>query len=157
MIFSLENVGLVPDLPGWHIVTSHPVVGWDQWLETDDKHHPASESINTIHYVFPARVDYLRQLHIANQNGVFSPPIDPPFPLTISMRQTRLALVQLGIYASIPPALDALPEPTRTFVQIEWEYGSVVERFNPFVVALASALSLTEEQIDQLFILASQI
>lgn len=157
MIFSLEQVGLVPDLPGWHVVTSHPVDGWEQWLEVGSEGHPTSESANTIHYVFPTRIDYLRQLQLANQNGVFSPPIATPFPLVVTMRQTRLALLHHGLHAQVLAAIDALPEPDRSFVQIEWEYGGVVERFNPYVMGLAAGLSLSEEQMDQLFVFASQL
>ena len=36
--------------------------------------------------------------------------------------------------------------------QIEWEYAATVERTNPLIAALASALALTPGQVDALFV-----
>lgn len=41
--------------------------------------------------------------------------------------------------------------------QIEWEYAATVERSNPLIAALASALSLTGSQVDDLFVAGSAL
>lgn len=157
MIFAQLEVGLVAEVVGWHVITTHEVPGWETWLNACGQDYPSFPDGPTVNYVFPTRIDYLRQLQLANQNGVFSPPIATPFPLVVTMRQTRLALLHHGLHAQVLAAIDALPEPDRSFVQIEWEYGSEVERFNPYVMGLAAGLSLSEEQMDQLFVFASQL
>lgn len=69
----------------------------------------------------------------------------------ITMRQTRLALLQQGLLASIDAAIAALPEPDKSAVTIEWEYAAVVERSSPWVQAMATGLGLTDVQLDDLF------
>lgn len=70
--------------------------------------------------------------------------------LSSTMRQARLALKQQGLLANVQSNINALPEES----QIEWEYGSVVERNSPLVASLGAALGLTETQLDDLFKLA---
>jgi hypothetical protein len=76
----------------------------------------------------------------------------------ISMRQCRLHLLQTGKLELVQPAIDSMPEPTRTAANIEWEYGSVVRRDSPLVAQLAPVLEwTTPEAIDQEFIAAAQL
>lgn len=79
-------------------------------------------------------------------------PLPEPVPQKLTARQARLALHSIGKLADVPAAIAALPEPQKTNAEIEWEYATYIERNNPFVAVLASALQLTDEQIDQLFI-----
>lgn len=67
--------------------------------------------------------------------------------MRVTMRQARLALHSAGLLSSVDAAIAALDEPARTAAQIEWEYGSVVERTSPLIAILGQ----TEEQIDALF------
>ena len=73
------------------------------------------------------------------------------------MRQARLALLQAGKLAMVDTAIAGLPEPDRTAAQIEWEYSQEVQRDKPFVLMLAPALGLSEEDLDSLFVLASTL
>ncbi len=88
--------------------------------------------------------------------------IPPPIPQeiipeviipTISMRQARLALLGAGLLSQVNAAVAQLDETAK----IEWEYASEVKRDAPLVVGLAQALNLTDQQLDELFILASNI
>ena len=86
-----------------------------------------------------------------------NPPLAPPsVPRSITMRQARLCLHKHGMLAGVQPAIDALPEPDRTAAQIEWEYSSVVER-QGFVLTIAQALGISDEQLDALFIEAATL
>jgi hypothetical protein len=80
-------------------------------------------------------------------------------PISVTARQIRLWLVQNGIALSaIETAIDAIPDQqTREIVRVEWEYAPYVERTHPWLVPLAQALGLNEEQVDQAFREASQI
>lgn len=76
-------------------------------------------------------------------------------PQTVTMRQARLALLDVGLLDTIEQALNSLPEPQRTRSLIEWNHGSVVERDSALVTQMSSALGLTSEQVDNLFLQAN--
>jgi hypothetical protein len=82
-----------------------------------------------------------------------------PVPESVTARQIRLWLVQHGIpLSAIETAIDAIPnQQTRETVRVEWEYAPYVERVHPWLIPLAQALGLDEEQVDQAFREASQI
>lgn len=84
------------------------------------------------------------------------PPAPPSVPRSITMRQARLCLHKHGMLAGVQPVIDALPEPDRTAAQIEWDYSSVVER-QGFVLTIAQALGISDEQLDALFIEAAML
>ena len=52
-----------------------------------------------------------------------------PVPQSVTMRQARLALLDLDLLSSIDEAINAMPEPDKTKAKIELEYAAVVERF----------------------------
>ena len=81
----------------------------------------------------------------------------PVVPASVTMRQARLALLGAGMLPSVEAAIDALSEPQRSAARIEWDYSNEVQRHNGFVSALAPALNLTEQQLDELFVLASTL
>lgn len=78
-------------------------------------------------------------------------------PEKVTMRQARLALMQFGILDDVETLIQSLEGATGVAARIEWDYSSEVFRNKPFVVSLGAQLGLTDEQIDQLFINASQI
>lgn len=49
-----------------------------------------------------------------------------PVPQSVTMRQARLALLDLDLLSSIDEAINAMPEPDKTKAKIEWEYAAVV-------------------------------
>jgi len=75
----------------------------------------------------------------------------------LSMRQTRLALLDAGLLSGVEDAIANMAEPEKSKAQIEWEYASTVKRNDPWLVALGTELGLSEEQIDELFYNAYQI
>lgn len=72
----------------------------------------------------------------------------------VTMRQARLALAQQGFLQTVEDAIALIPEPDKSIITIEWEYSATVERKSQWVTALAPALGLTDEQMDDLFKLA---
>lgn len=74
-----------------------------------------------------------------------------PRPTTaITRRQLRLTLVRNGISLSaVEAAIEAMPEGLeKAEAQIEWADASTFERSHPTLLLIASALGLSEEQID---------
>lgn len=74
--------------------------------------------------------------------------LDNAVPKIITMRQARLALLKAGLLETITASIWSMPQD----VVIEWEYASDVMRDSPTITALATALSLSKDQVDQLFI-----
>ena len=78
-----------------------------------------------------------------------------PVPQSVTMRQARLALLDLDLLSSIDEAINAMPEPDKTKAKIEWEYAAVVERNSDWVSDLGQQLGLSDVQVDDLFRLAT--
>lgn len=85
----------------------------------------------------------------------YAPPVVPTF---VTPRQARLML------ASIPAGEGTLLDTVNAYIAaqggtiaVEWEYALDVQRNNPAVLAAATALGLTDEQLDQMFIEAAKL
>lgn len=78
-------------------------------------------------------------------------------PVAVTMRQARLALLAAGHLATANAAIAAMPGVDGDAARIEWEYASTVKRTSQLVSGIAAILGLTSEQLDELFIAASQI
>lgn len=79
-------------------------------------------------------------------------------PQSVTRRQARQALLLAGVLADVQPAIDAIPDAAqRAMMQIEWDDSQTFERQRPSLIALASALGLTSEQLDGLFIQAASL
>jgi hypothetical protein len=85
--------------------------------------------------------------------AVRNPPPPPVvIPQSITPRQARLKLLE----ADLLDNLEAVITTNRAW-QIEWEYATEVKRDSPLIDAVATQAGLTSEQIDQMFIEASQL
>lgn len=84
-------------------------------------------------------------------------PPPPEVPSEVTMRQAKLALLRAGYLTAVTQAIAAMPGVEGEAARIEWEYSSVMQRNKPFVEGIGSAVGLTSEQIDQLFIAAARI
>jgi hypothetical protein len=80
-----------------------------------------------------------------------TPPMPPAVPYSVTMRQARLALLRAGLLDAVDAAVAAQDDEAK----IEWEYAADVERSNPLFAELAAQLSLTDAQLDDLFIVAA--
>jgi len=74
-------------------------------------------------------------------------------PVSVSMRQARLALLA----ANLLDAVSAAIAQAGTAAQIEWEYASEVRRDSPLIASLTPALGMTSAQIDALFTQAATL
>lgn len=125
----------------------HPVYGWIPF--TASQNDPETHG---------------QEIYAALALGVvaeYEPPLIPPpppptTPSEVTMRQARLALLAAGKLGDVAAALASIADPVqRQAAQIEWEYSSSVKRDSGLVTQLASALSLTDVQIDALFMAAA--
>lgn len=85
-------------------------------------------------------------------------PATPPVPVSVSMRQAKRALLNAGLLDAADMAIAGIANETaRRTAQIDWTSATEVRRDWPLVGTIAQALSLTDEQIDALFVAASQL
>ena len=87
-----------------------------------------------------------------------APPAVTIVPEQITCGQGREALYNVGLFANVQPAIDAIDDPdTKWRVQNAWDYRPTWERQSPFVEMMAGILGLSAEQADQLFITAAAL
>ncbi len=78
-------------------------------------------------------------------------------PNVLTARQARLALQHIDKLADVETSILSLPEAQRNVAEIEWEYSTEVKRHHQFIDMLAPALGLTDEDVDNLFILGASL
>ena len=76
-------------------------------------------------------------------------------PQSVTRFQARAALHLAGLLGSVE-AMMALPE-TDALAKLAWQDASEFQRNSPTVLAMASALGMSETQLDDLFVQASKI
>jgi hypothetical protein len=78
-------------------------------------------------------------------------------PQEVQLWRIRTILKSMRYEESIQTALNNLEEPTKTAALCIWNYGTSVERNSQTVAMLKTALQLTDEQVDDMFIEANNI
>lgn len=115
--------------------------------------HP-SHANNHIEVTDAVRLNWVQYQANAARDGVELAPVVPPVPVipkTVSMRQARLALYQVGKLAAVTSAINAAGEEAK----LTWEYSSEVNRYDGLVPAMAASLGMTQADLDNLFLLAA--
>lgn len=80
--------------------------------------------------------------------------VDPAsIPTSVTPLQARKALRAAGLKASVDAWITQQDEET----QEAWEFAVEIERNSDVIVNAAASLGLTDEQVDNLFIAASQL
>jgi len=97
---------------------------------------------------------YLAWLAEGNIPEPYVPPL-PAFPTTVTRFQALAVLAQAGYLETIWTYIDALPRSDIT--RLAFENATDWERTSPTLATLANMLNLTSEQVDDLFIAASNI
>lgn len=80
-------------------------------------------------------------------------PVEPAPVARVTPRQARLALKSAGLLTAVTDWIALADEET----QIDWEYATEIRRDWPPIAACATALGLTETQLDDLFTLAAAL
>lgn len=78
--------------------------------------------------------------------------LPPPVPDSVSPRQARLALLEIGLLDAANAAVSQADAQT----SIAWEFSTSVVRNDPGVKAIAQAIGLNDAAVDNLFIRGSQ-
>ena len=84
-----------------------------------------------------------------------APPPGPVVPQSVTAFQAKAALLQADLLDDVE---NMMADPaTPRIVKLAWTEALTFERQSPTVVAMGSALGLTDEQLDALFVAGSQI
>lgn len=80
-------------------------------------------------------------------------------PQQVTMAQARKALILSGVsITAVNAAIAAIVDPVeRQLAETDWEYATTMRRQSPLVTSLAPVLGLTDEEIDDLFVLAATL
>ena len=79
-------------------------------------------------------------------------------PKVVSQRQLRTQLVLGGFDLNdIQDAINGLSEPNKSIAQIAWNYALTFVREDDLLVSVGASLGLTESQIDEIFLNASNL
>lgn len=85
--------------------------------------------------------------------------IDWPAPekiLSVTMAQARQVLIDNNLYTAVEQMLQQMPGKEGKKARAKWEYAQTVQRDDPLFIALATGLDLSEQDLDNLFLAASQ-
>jgi len=95
------------------------------------------------------------ELHIGSLEPIPDIVANGNVPQEVTMRQAKLALLQYGLLQQVDTAIANMPGVQGQAARIEWEYAATVKRNAPLLGQIASAFGVTDEQLDNLFILAA--
>ncbi len=112
---------------------------------------------------YSQETQYLNELQPALVDGVWKQQWEVldqeiQIPQSVTKRQGRQQMILMGIIDQVQTAIDAISDPVqKALVQSFWDDSTQYERNHPQMVQLAQAAGLTDEQLDQAFIAASQL
>ena len=110
-------------------------------------------SDNAVIPIAPGNNDYVEyQKWIAEGNNPANADLESNVFKTTALK-ARLALEQSGLLASVNAHINTLSEKDKLI----WEYSDVIQRDSPLLITSATALGLSDEQVDNLFLLADSL
>lgn len=74
-------------------------------------------------------------------------------PASVSPRQIRQALTRFNVRTQVEAAVAAGDQDLKDW----WEFATVVERNHPMVVGMATALGISEQELDAIFLAAGAL
>lgn len=83
--------------------------------------------------------------------------IKTPVPQTVTKAQGKAALLEFGVYEGVVSYIESLPDREKILALIAFSDTNEWQRQSPFLTQCAVELGLSEEDLDNLFLLASEI
>lgn len=123
-------------------------------------HVRASDSVQGVLHAHADTVNVRPLSALVDPSDFTLLPVAPPpvfIPQEIANWRARAVLEIAGLLATVETALDALPGNAGIVARAAWNSGAPFVRNGPTVVALSAALSLTSEQVDNLFLQAAAL
>lgn len=120
-------------------------------------HDPEIQTIEYREYIDLNNKEYVIESYVRDLSYQEIEDRKPKPPNSCTPRQFRLALIQSNIdMNAIETMLNNIPnEMQRKIALIEWEYSIEIKRNHPLISSFASQLNISDQQLDQIFILAN--
>lgn len=85
-------------------------------------------------------------------------PEPPTVPAVVSRAKGKIVLIRAGLWQSVLDYVAAIPDPAqRAIAEVALHDTQEWSRNSPFMAAISSALGVTEEQMDQLFVATQEV
>jgi len=84
---------------------------------------------------------------------ILDPTLLPTYLAPVTPRQIRQGLTQMSLRDQVEAAVTAGNQDLKDW----WGFASEFQRFNPHVLAMAMALSVTDQQLDELWALSAKL
>jgi hypothetical protein len=151
-----------PIREGHYLVDGQPPVLPDYLVELEIVNYPnpaydyATQTLEYRAYADLNNLKWVQENYIRNLTQEEIEQRYPKGPNSCTPRQLRIALIQTGIQLStIQGFIDGISDPIQKEIAIaEWEYALEIRKDHPLVAMIASNLNLTQQQVDDIFILA---
>jgi hypothetical protein len=120
--------------------------------------HPQWPNIEPVITDDPERIANLTRKNYVGVDYVEPEPV-VEIPTQITLRQFRMALRRVGLFAQVEALKTAefLTQQQRDDVFEFMEYSNFIERNHPLIQAFAPVLNVTQDQIDEVFSLGSTL
>lgn len=134
--------------------------GWVELTITHLEKPSYDEQIQTIEcneYADIPNKKWIKEYYIRNLTQEEIEKRKPQPPSSCTPRQFRLALINSGIDIDmIDSTINNIQDPIeRKTALIEWEYSIEIKREHPLILSFATQLNVSEQQLDEIFILAN--
>lgn len=143
---------------GFHVNSCSKLIGLNGYLVTPEAPYQVFYGVTTYFYTFESEAQ-AKEL-IGFDDGQYAPDFEPVVivPTQVTRRQAITVLTLAGYITTIESALAAIEDPTQKVVaEVFWKDSLHFERNNPVLNQLATNIGMTQEQLDELFIQASNI
>lgn len=150
-------------LQGFHINTTAPLEGLDEYLVTPTTPRQVFAGVPTYFYTFPDEAFWL-SLGTTDEYGNWTlsseyiPTSRKDVPSSVTKRQGRQQLILMGMLEAIEVFIASIEDPVqKALSESFWNDSSQYEREHPQMIALSQALGMTSEQLDEIFIEAAKL
>ena len=108
--------------------------------------------------IVPAQITDTATKTVTNGWEIKPKPAPIQFPVAVTMRSLRLALIDAGLYQYVVGTINGILDETEKLkAQIWWDTSPTVYRDNGYVISIGSALAKTPQEIDDIFTAAKAI
>jgi hypothetical protein len=111
---------------------------------------------NSLHFIEPEFAHLLPEgsIPITEEEAEALRPVPPPPSIEpISPRQIRMALTRVGLRPLVESAVATGNQDLKDW----WEFSTSFERLNPQVIAMGEALEQSQQDLDNLWLLAKDL
>jgi hypothetical protein len=132
-------------LPGYHINATKPVAEWAEFKVTPSTPRRGFSGCPTYYYSFADEDEFNNSPADLDAETV-------QIPGMITSWQLSKALIDMGVISEVEAFAETAENP---LIKYGWQKATSYARNDPVVLAAQAGLGWTDEQVDQLFLVAS--